>query len=122
MGGSPDQICQAGEPYSQPMLMMGCSDCFCGNASIDVVDPVMMIAEPCDDGGYNQPLGWYLDPKCRLQRCEPLDYCGDGALNGPEKCDPNDLSSGQYCLANCQLGPYPGDNVCTAIEIGRAHV
>ena len=63
-------------------------------------------------------MGWYLDPKCRLQRCEPLDYCGDGALNGPEKCDPNDLSSGQYCLANCQLGPYPGDNVCTAIDLG----
>ncbi len=83
----------------------------CGNGILQLEE-----GEICD-GGYEQypstaSLGIYNGVKeCKVDcsgwenNADIIEYCGDGLINGPEKCDPaTNVSSFIYCETGGELG------------------
>jgi fibro-slime domain-containing protein len=109
---SPNEACDNGVNDTQYGSTNGCGpDCQlparCGDGKVQVD-----YGESCDDGVNDGSYG-----HCSRD-CQTGPFCGDGAVNGPERCD-DGANDGTYgtcgdptkTLPNCDPAPKCGDNI-----------
>jgi len=110
----------------------------CGNGRIELNE--LGIGESCDDG--NTEDGDGCSSNCIIERSycvthesdECLNWCGDGTINGPELCEPENLAGydctdfgyhggTMQCSADCraldttQCEGYCGDGILQDVEV-----
>lgn len=107
-----DFTCETGWPICLTNCTAICT--VCGNGRIELNE--RGVGEECDDG--NTEDGDGCSSACRIERSycvtpdsdECLNWCGDGTINGPELCEPENL--GGYDCSD--FGYHDGALGCTA--------